>query len=347
MSTPEITYHDLFPKNFEGMAWRDMERESPFDRMPVTVKHLPHVWSNIHTTIGMCCYFNTDSTTFRVKMDLASSELGGPIFSVCAHSGVDLYIYDDNETRWRWAGAYTDCQCFQDRHLEYPILEGLPKKSRRCRLYLPMRNQLLKISIGLDEDASFELLPPRENNKLVYYGTSIIHGAYSTRSGLGIAQIIGRNLDMPIFNLGISGGCRMEMEIAELLVKLQDVKVLVIDPMHNMWPAIIRENTPAFLDYVCPKMPDTEIIFVTAPRHLQGWLKPDLDARQLELQQLFKQFCEERMPKYHNLHFIDGQDFYGTDEVSPDGVHPNDNAAWHMATVLTKAIRDILNKQSA
>ena len=49
MSTPEITYHDLFPENFEGLAWRDMERESPFDRMPITVKHLPHVWSNIHT----------------------------------------------------------------------------------------------------------------------------------------------------------------------------------------------------------------------------------------------------------------------------------------------------------
>ena len=67
-----------------------------------------------------------------------------------------------------------------------------------------------------------------------------------------------------------------------------------------------------------------------------------MEASQLEMQRLFKQICEERIPKYRNLHFIDGQNFYGTDEVSPDGVHPNDTAAWHMANVLTKAIGDIL-----
>jgi hypothetical protein len=52
------------------------------------------------------------------------------------------------------------------------------------------------------------------------------------------------------------------------------------------------------------------------------------------------------MTKYKNLHFIDGQDFYGTDEVSPDGVHPNDNAGWHMANELTRIISDILRRKS-
>ena len=346
MSNPEITYYELTPANFEGLGWRDMERESPFDRLPKTVNHLPHVASQMHTTCGICCFFNTNSTVFRIKMEHASDHIGEPQFNVCAFSGVDLYMYDDNTVRWRWAGTYTDHQCIQNRHPEYTILEGIPKADRRCRLYLPMRNQLLKIWIGLEAGASFELLPPREDNKLVYYGTSIIHGAYSTRSGLGIAQILARNLDMPLMNLGLSGGCRLDMEIAELLVKLQGVKVLVVDPMHNMWPDIIRQNMPAFLDYVCPKMPDTEIVFVTSPRHIQGWLRPELEARQLEMQRLFHYFCAERMPKYKNLHFIDGQDFYGTDEVSPDGVHPNDNAGWHMANELTRIISDILRRRS-
>ena len=291
MSNPEITYYELSPANFEGLGWRDMERESPFDRLPKTVNHLPHVASQMHTTCGICCFFNTNSTTFRVKMEHASDHIGEPQFNVCAFSGVDLYMYDNNTVRWRWAGTYTDHQCIQNRHPEYTILEGIPKADRRCRLYLPMRNQLLKIWIGLEAGASFELLPPREDNKLVYYGTSIIHGAYSTRSGLGIAQILARNLDMPLMNLGLSGG-------------------------------------------------------VTSPRHIQGWLRPELEARQLEMQRLFHYFCAERMPKYKNLHFIDGQDFYGTDEVSPDGVHPNDNAGWHMANELTRIISDILRRRS-
>ncbi|MBO7532625.1 MAG: hypothetical protein J6T46_01450, partial [Victivallales bacterium] len=160
MSNPEITYYELSPANFEGLGWRDMERESSFDRLPKTVNHLPHVASQMHTTCGICCFFNTNSTVFRVKMEHASDHIGEPQFNVCAFSGVDLYMYDDNTVRWRWAGTYTDHQCIQNRHPEYTILEGIPKADRRCRLYLPMRNQLLKIWIGLEAGASFELLPP-------------------------------------------------------------------------------------------------------------------------------------------------------------------------------------------
>ena len=164
MSNPEITYYELTPANFEGLGWRDMERESPFDRLPKTVNHLPHVASQMHTTCGICCFFNTNSTTFRVKMELASDHIGEPNFNVCAFSGADLYMYDDKTVRWRWAGTYTDHQCIQNRNPEYTILEGIPKADRRCRLYLPMRNQLLKIWIGLESDATFELLPPREDH---------------------------------------------------------------------------------------------------------------------------------------------------------------------------------------
>ncbi len=35
-----------------------------------------------------------------------------------------------------------------------------------------------------------------------------------------------------------------------------------------------------------------------------------------------------------NLHYLKGENFYGSDEVSMDGIHPNDDAFAHMASIL-------------
>lgn len=337
-----ITYYELTPSDFEGMGWRDEARESPFNRVPLCLKGVPGVFGNGHTPIGLCAFFNTDSTRYWVKMELLGSKLGEPNFNVCAFSGTDLYMFDDEEDRWRWAGTYTDSQCIQDNHPEYAMLEGIEKKPRRCRLYLPMRNWPLKIFIGVEDGASFEKVAPRESNKLVYYGTSIIHGAYSTRSGLGIAQMLGRNLDMPLLNLGFSGACHLETEVGEMLVKLQDVRLLVVDPMHNMGVSMIQENMGRFLDIVCPGLPETDIVVVSAPEHLQSWLKPGLAASQRAAQRLMEEIVREKQSLYPKLHFIDGRDFYGSDEVSPDGIHPNDTAAMNMVKILTVELKKIL-----
>ncbi len=203
MNDQRIRWHRLKSSDFEGKGWP--ETESPFDRMPPKIREsLPNVWANSHSSTGMCVFFNTDTSAFHVKYKLGFPQIGEPNFNVSAFSGVDLYIYDTREKRWRWAAA-TLHNMVRDQNPQMTLIADLPSKKRKCRMYMPMRNQLLEISIGVDADASFELVPPRRKAPLVYYGTSIVHGAYSTRAGLGIAQILARKLNMPLINLGFSG----------------------------------------------------------------------------------------------------------------------------------------------
>ncbi len=331
-----IDWHTLAPADFEGRGWQNTE--FPFDRVPEKIKTvLPEVYSLGHSTTGMCTFFNTDSTSLRIRCKLNSDQSGEANFNVTAFSGVDLYIYDPAEKRWRWAGA-TPHFVIKDKNPEYILLDGLDGGNHMCRLYAPLRNQLLEIAVGTDHGASFEKVPPRQCKPLVYYGTSIIHGAFSIRSGLGVAQILGRKLDLPLINLGFSGSARMEREMALLLTEL-DAEMYLIDPFHNMTADQLRQNGEIFLDTLCSAKPETPVFFLSAPHTLQSWLRASEQTEQQEKTDLFHELGEKMMKKYPNFHFIPGEDFYGSDEVSMDGIHPNDEAFSCMADILTREIR--------
>ena len=80
----------------------------------------------------------------------------------------------------------------------------------------------------------FEGLAPREK-PIVFYGTSITHGACASRPGMVHTAILGRWLDMPVVNLGFSGNGRMDQAVGEFLVQV-DATAYVIDCLPNMGP---------------------------------------------------------------------------------------------------------------
>ncbi len=334
----ETTWYSINPSDVEGRAWTQTGADLPFGRIPERVKEsLPDVWKHGKSATGMCVFFSTNSTTFRVRYTLASEQLGEPNFNTTAFSGVDLYLYDTRENRWRWAAAMPQ-SALKDTHPEGILLTNIPQKTRRARLYLPLRNPLLKLEIGVDAGAHFEVTPPRSQPPLVYYGTSIVHGAYATRSGLGVAQILGRRLDLPLVNLGFSGSARMEKEMAHLLAELNP-RLFLVDPYHNMSPESIRNNTEIFLDILCSARPETPVFLLGAPPHLHAWLKPEFMASEAEKVRLYTAICRKLRRKHPHLHYLKGKNFYGSDEVSLDGVHPNDDAFAHMAKILDRSIR--------
>ncbi len=341
MTEKKIKWHNLSPSDFEGKGWK--KTEAPFDRLPAKIKNtLPDVWEQSHSSTGMCVHFNTNSPSVHVNLTLGSDQIGEQNFNVCSHSGVDLYCYDSNEKRWRWAGA-TPHFVIKDQTPEIKLLDSLAPKMRRWRMYMPMRNQLLKISVGVDAGAEFKVAPPRRKAPLVYYGTSIVHGAFSIRSGLGVAQILARKLDMPLINLGFSGSARMESEMAKLLTELK-AGIFIVDPYHNLSIETIESNAAQFLDILCSAKPEISIFVLGAPQNLFEWLWPDIKKEQDEKTRLFAKICRKLMHKYPNLHYLKGDKFYGSDEVSMDGVHPNDEAFTNMANILEKKILQIKNR---
>jgi len=337
-----IKWIDVAASDVEGRGWSE-GLEMPFDRIPKRfAKDLPSVWRNGVSSTGMFFEFESDTANVSVRTGFAYKKYGEGNFNETAFSGTDLYVFDESRKGWRWAAA-TRHYAKWGPVTEYFLVSGMSPARRRFRLYLPLRNRLKSLAIGVDAASHTRLLPPRKEKPIVYYGTSIIHGAFNIRPGLALTSRLERRLDRPIVNLGFSGGARLEPKGAEMLAEL-DAAIYVCDPYHNLKPDIIRANFEKFFDILCAKHPDTPVLLVGAPPVLNAWLIPEKAKIDEEKTRLFEELSKKVAARHRNFRYLPGAGLYGSDEVSMDGVHPNDEAFAHMAGVLAPVLEEMLRK---
>ena len=338
----DVQWTEVRPADVEGRLWDDVE--CPFDRIPLRAKKaLPAVWGNGKTPTGQLVDFESDSRNVFVKVKYADSRFGEQNFNSVAFAGFDLYIFDQG--RWRWAttmGHYV--KWTQD--MTFPLLKGLPPGKRRFRLYLPLRTRLQSVAVGTDAAAKTALIPPRREKPVVYYGTSIIHGAFATRAGLGLTARLGRAIDHPVVNLGFSGAAKLEPAMAELLAE-KEAGVYVCDPFHNLKAGDIRRNFEKFFDILCSKRPTTPVILLGAPHCCNLWVWPEKLAAEEENTRLFGELAPKVAARHKNFRYVPGQDLYGDGEWSMDGCHPNDEAFANMTKKLTPILREVLSSRVA
>ncbi len=336
-----LRWVDIGGGDVEGRGWRDTDK--PFDRVPGRfAKTLPLVYQTGVSSTGEFFEFESDTTAVAVHAKFESGRFGEGNFNYCACSGTDLYVFDERRGEWRWAAA-TGHGVRWGRDMQYRLVENLPRKARRFRLYLPLRNRLLAFRLGVDAGCAVKLIPPRKEKSVVYYGTSIIHGAYSIRPGLALTSRLERKVKKPFVNLGFSGGAKLEKEAAKMLAEL-DAAAYVCDPYHNLSPEKTKENFEAFFDELCSRRPGVPVLLVGAPPVLNGWLRPGTAAADEEKTRLFDELSKKVAARHPNFRYLPGRDLYGSDEVSMDGVHPNDEAFAHMAAILAPAISELLGK---
>lgn len=328
---------EIRPADVEGRLWDDVEQ--PFDRIPLRMKPiLSGVFSCGTSPTGQLVDFESNSRNISVKVKYLKTDFTGQNFNVVALSGFDLYIMDAG--KWRWAatmGHYTKWK----PDLTYSLLRRLPAGKRRYRLYLPLRNRLQSVAIGTDAHATTTLIPPRREKPVIYYGTSIIHGAFASRPGLGLTARLGRAIDWPVANLGFSGWARLDPAMATLMAE-KEASVYVCDPFHNLSPKIVRANFEKFFDILCAKRPTTPVILLGAPHRCDCWIWPEREAFQKEITRLFETLSKKVAARHKNFRYVPGQDLYGDCEWSMDGIHPNDEAFSNMTKKLTPLLRDVL-----
>ena len=333
----ELKWFDVVEWGVEGKGWKDTIH--PYDRLPGRAEAVvtKEVWSLSHSAPGMCVHFNTDSPEIHLRWKLESEQLGEDNFNIMSYSGFDLYFYDGKE--WRWAATTPHFQV-KDTSPNVCMINGLPPEMRRCRVYFPQRNPVLKVEVGVVPDAKFEPVAPRRDLPLVYYGTSIVHGAFTVRTGLGCPQILARDLDLPLINLGFSGSAKMEAGFAELIAEL-DAKYFLIDPLPNMDAKMVEERAEKFLRILCGRKPGTPVFMIESPMPFGSWTKPvDVAAYHEKIKECRRAYSALKANGFANLHRIDASGFYGTDDnASTDGIHPNDLGHKRMSDGLAEAIR--------
>jgi len=330
-------WYDVRDWGVEGRGWSDTERY--FDRLPAKAKGVVRgpVWSLSRHSAGMCVRFVTDSTRISVRYKLLSASLAIPHMPATGVSGMDLYA-QDAQGRWRWLGVNKPTAAT----VRAKLAEGIDPGKRAYAIYLPLYNGVEEMEIGVNRSASFEPMPLR-SKPIVFYGTSILHGACASRPGMAFPAILGRRLDRATINLGFSGNGRMEPEVAALLAELDPV-IYVIDCLPNMNAAAVTENAEPLVRRLRQARPDVPIVLVEDRTYTNAWLLGDKRKRHEESRAALRAAYEHLQGAgVKGLHYVPGAQLLGDDdEASTDGSHPSDLGMMRQADVMERVLRPLL-----
>ena len=336
----EITWRDVTQWGVEGRGWEDRERERWFDRFPAKAKGkvTDHVWNLSRHSAGMMARFKTDASAIQAKWKLMSARLGMPHMPPSGVSGLDLYARDA-EGNWRWAAATKP----NKQEMQATLLGGIAPGMREYALYLPLYNGIDSLEVGVPAGAKFEGLAPRKGKPLIFYGTSITHGACASRPGLAHPAILGRRFDMPVINIGFSGNGRMHKEVGDLMAE-EDAAAYVIDCLPNMTAATVSERCVPLVKQLRKARANVPIILVEDRRFPNSWLVPKKskfhDDNHAALRKAYEQLKADGVKR---LHYLGGDNLLGDDtEGTTDGSHPNDLGFVRQADAFQPVLRKAL-----
>jgi len=224
-----LDWHDVTSWGVEGRAFGDRQRW--FDRLPAAAEKTvtSAVWKLSRDSAGMMARFKTDATAIHVDYGLYRDRLSLPHMPATGVSGVDLYARDA-AGKWRWVKVTKPAA----QVVKAEIIRGLAPGFRKFAAYLPLYNGVEYLRIGVPRGARFEGQTPRAQ-PIVFYGTSITHGACASRPGMVHTAILGRRFDRPVVNFGFSGNGRMDTAVGDYLIRI-DAAVYVIDCLPKMQP---------------------------------------------------------------------------------------------------------------
>ncbi|MEO8269619.1 MAG: SGNH/GDSL hydrolase family protein [Aureliella sp.] len=334
-----LDWYDVTTWGVEGRILPEQPRERWFDRFPSSAQGqvTSNVWNLSRDSSGMMVRFQTDSPSIHVHYQLMDDNLAMPHMPASGVSGVDLYARD-SDGLWRWVQVVAPSQ--QDVTAE--LITGLAAGEREYAMYLPLYNGVESLSVGVEMGAQFTGLAPREK-PIVFYGTSITHGACASRPGMVHTAILGRWFDRPVVNLGFSGNGQMDEAVGNYLLQI-DAAAIVIDCLPNMQPAQVAEKCVPLVQQLRAAQPDVPIVLVEDRRNTNDWITPARQQFHTENHAALRAAYEMLQSQgVEHLYYIPGDHLYGDDgEGATDGSHASDLGFMRQAEIFEPVLRDAL-----
>jgi hypothetical protein len=340
-----LVWYDIKPLGVEGKGWTDTAAD--YDRLPAKAqgKVRDAVWGLSRNSAGMCVRFVTDATAIHAEWELTSPRLEMPHMPASGVSGLDLYVRTA-DGKWRWLANGRPAA----QKSSVPLATGLPAGKREYLLYLPLYNGVSSVEVGIPSANALEKAPPRaadHSRPIVFYGTSITHGACASRPGMVHTAILGRWFERPVINLGFSGNGRMEPEVAALMAEL-DAAVYVIDCLPNIGAEEVRARTAPLVKTLRQAHPDTPILLVEDRNYPDSFLieskRQRNETSQAALREVFGQLTADGVK---GLHYLPGKDLIGDDgEGTVDSSHPTDLGFMRQAEAFRTVLGPILKQEA-
>lgn len=334
----DLQWFDVRDWGVEGKGFTDTE--SYFDRLPGRAKGVVRdaVWNLSRHSSGMMVRFRTDATVIHADYAVTSENLAMPHMPATGVSGLDLYG-QDSEGLWKWISVVRPTA----QQMNLALVSGLTPGERHYAVYLPLYNGTQYLKIGVPAGAKFEPVAPRKDKPIIFYGTSITHGACASRPGMPHPAILGRRLNRPVINLGFSGNGRMEAAVGQFLVEL-DPAAYVIDCLPNMPAAEVTERTVPLVKQLRAAHPQVPIVLVEDRSYSNSWVMESQRQRnETSRAALQKQYQVLLDSGVERLHYIDGESLLGSDrDDTTDGSHPSDLGFFRHAEAFEPILRKAL-----
>jgi len=320
------------PMVLEGFPW--YSEDQVFCRLPqrchaaLSDGMKKHVWD----TSGGTLRFRTDSASISVRYTLRNMAKYAASQPASGHSGLDVYA--GVKGSYRLLGCVAPVENQQEQNIE------VENPGDDITIYLPPYNGVDKIEIGIETGTQFFAPTARTQlGQVLVYGPSIAQGGNASRPACAYPAILSRWLDVAFINLGFSGACMGEPEIAHLINEVP-MRVFIMDFDHNApSPEYLREKHEPFYKIIREKNPTLPVVFVTKPN-----ADPDDDEDNARKQAVYDTFINAQA-RGENVWFVDGMTLFGTadrDICTTDGGHPNDLGFLRMAEGIAPAVREAL-----
>jgi hypothetical protein len=343
-SDTKLKWYDARDFRVEGKGWSDVANF--YDRLPAKAEKSvrAEIWRLAQNSAGISIGFIANAESISVRWKLRAANLALPNMTATAVSGVDLYVKENG--KWLWAGVGKPDKSSVN---EQKVISNMARKNREYKLYLPLYNGVDSVEIGLPETATVSAATFNQKRSLkpvVFYGTSIVQGASASRAGMAYPAILERKLNRSVINLGFSGNCKMENEVAELLAEI-DAAAFFIDCLPNLADGPeVEEKTPKLIEILRRRRLQTPIILVENIKYPDVFIEERkskiYQEKNVALRRVYNRFVSS---KTKNIFYISSENLIGEDsEATIDGVHPTDLGFMRMVSIFEPLLKKILNK---
>lgn len=295
-------------------------------------------------TSGMLFRFRTDSKFLVIRHTPLNGWHAMPHMTEVGTSGWDVYKLDKASGKWRFVASNHGAAA--DKGNPGARVKRIAwNAGDECIINLPLYNGVKEFALGIAPGAKIEAPAPWASGvtkPVVFYGTSITHGGCSTRPGLGFVNMVGRDLQVPVYGLGFSGSGVMEYELSDVIARI-DASCYVLDCLWNMRsdpkaqnPRSVERNYEKFIRNLRAKRPGVPIVMAEAC---------DVFCRGPNDKDKFTRALYEKLVAegWKDLVYLPKVEMYtGDTEGTVDGCHPNDLGMASMAKAFGKAVREAL-----
>ncbi|MCH5221239.1 MAG: SGNH/GDSL hydrolase family protein [Muribaculaceae bacterium] len=345
----EWRYVDAQELRIINKGWDNTLRD--YTRIPAYLKDSvrTELWERAQCSSGIGVRFATNSSRIGVRYQLLwDTRL--PHMADTGLKGTDLYIFEGDSV-WRHANTnrpYVNNK--EEKICEAQYMENLDTtKMTEYMIYLPLYDGVQKLEVKITPEATITCGDPKlidVDKKIIAYGTSILQGGCASRTGMVGTNILSRELNCEVVNIGISGEGKMDACMARAMAEIADADMYILDPIPNCTEMMCDTLTYGFVKILRDARPDVPIVMVEGPLYpysrYDAFFNKYLPAKNAAFRKNYELLKAENPD---NLYYIDSVNLDGVeDDGTVDGIHLTDLGFRHYADKLLPIIRSIMKE---